>query len=210
MFLVLNMFFFRNKKALDDASKDEKKEGVLDMTPSELLSLTVDEAITNLSSAMASIVAGLWFGLFPATHTLMILCGGSAILMLGESLQLTLTKGSLGCFQLQSLNALNCGSVSWWMGFAMSNVTQLWCGASTPGQLKYWMWGVALIIGGANMELVNYLSVHVCGTSDMKPYGSMFFKMLKGVPMFSSGLILNNIVQQRWANDYATGTAVWC
>merc|ERR1711869_77167 len=33
--------------------------------------------------------------------------------------------------------------------------------------------------------------------------------MLKSVPMYSSGLILCNVVQNRFANDYLAGTFLW-
>lgn len=214
-FCWLGAIFYNHKKALDAAAKDETKDGLTGLTSSEVLALAVDEGIQNITGAMASILAQIWYTFLPISHgPLFILetfLGGCVILYIGERLQRSFTKGTMGEYIMNMLNGLNVGSVSWWVGLAMSNVTQNMFGApdGESSKVTYTMWLYALVFAAAFMEVVNFLSAKMCQSPDSKPYGHVVFSALKGVPMFSSGWILNNVTQYQYTGEYIYGTFIW-
>jgi len=214
-FVVLGAVFYKYKSKLDAAAKDEEKEPLTEMTPSELLALFVNEGITNLSGAMASILAQVNYQLLPTAHgpwyILWIFVGGVAVLAVGERIQRALKKGSMAEYIMSMLNGLNVGSVSWWLGYAMANVTQNIFGApdGPSRQLSYWMWLLALLFAILLAQLFNMISHKFSKGADGTPYGHVVFAMLKGTPMYSSGLVLSDVVQVRFRHNYLEGTVLW-
>eukprot|EP00931_Biecheleriopsis_adriatica_P087435 TRINITY_DN61907_c0_g1_i1.p1 TRINITY_DN61907_c0_g1~~TRINITY_DN61907_c0_g1_i1.p1 ORF type:complete len:372 (-),score=62.60 TRINITY_DN61907_c0_g1_i1:84-1199(-) len=215
VFALIAALSFQYKKQLDAASQAEKKDGMLDMTPSELVALTVDEGISNLTSAMASMLAGLWFSFVPSMSSMLAACvflgSGCTVLLLGEAIQRLLQKGTGTEYIVSLLNGLNVGSVSWWVGYPLSNFTQSRLGGA-PGEsaeVEYWMWGVALLLSAINMEILSYISLKLPKGSDGKVYGALIVRTLKGVPLYSSGIILYNITQYRYGDMYLVGTLIW-
>lgn len=216
VFVILGAVFFRFKKKLESSETDEDKDGLTGMTPKELLSLTVDEGINNFTAAIAAVLSAVWFGL-ATVKGLELICWtfviGIIILLFGEWIQLELTKGSMAAYIWQLLNSLNQGNVSWFIGLAMSNYTEHLFGANNTGRaylLCYWHWFVGLIVGLVLMEIFTFVSSTLPKADDSKPYGSFICTMLKGIPMYASGWILNDLVQYRWSNSYVMGTFVWC
>lgn len=215
VFSLLAAVSFRYKKQLEAASQLEAKEGVLELSPSEMLALTVDDGISNLTSAMASILAGLWFGLVPSMSSAMsaavFLGAGSVVLLVGEAIRRSLQKGSLAEYVVNLLNGLNISSVSWWVGYPLSNFTQDRLGASAGGSAKvqYWMWGIAFLVACINMEILAFVATKIPKGADGKVYGNSVLRMLKGVPLYASGLILYNITQFRFKGNYIVGTLLW-
>lgn len=215
VFSLLAALSFRYKKQLDAASQLEEKEGVLELSPSELLALTVDDGISNLTSAMASILAGLWFGLVPSMDSgpsaAVFLGAGSVVLLIGEAIRRSLQKGSLSEYIVNLLNGLNICSVSWWVGYPLSNFIQVRLGASAGGsaEVQYWMWAIAFLAACINMELLSFVATKIPKGADGKVYGNSVLRMLKGVPLYASGLILYNITQFGFKGNYHVGTLVW-
>jgi hypothetical protein len=216
VFLVLGVVFFKFRKDLNSSEADEDKDGLTDMTPKELALLTVDEGINNFTAAIAAVLATVWFALAPV-QDVQLICWtfaiGLIILFFGEWVQLELTKGSMAEYIWQLLNGLNQGNVSWFIGLAMSNYTEHIFGADNTGRashLYYWHWLVGLIVGVCLMEVFNVLSSKLPKTAASKAYGSFIVAMLKGIPMYSSGWILNDLVQYRWNHAYIEGTIIWC
>lgn len=216
-FAALGAIMYWHKQSFAAAEADEEKDGVTGLTPSEARSLAVDEGVNNLTGAMASILAQAWFQLLPGMDTpigiLEVFLGGAATLVLGEWLQRSLAKDSMAEYIVALWNGLNVGSVSWWIGFAASDYTQNCLGApdGSSSKVAYWMYLVALVIALVLMALFNTLSA-LLGKSpeeDCKPYGHIVCTMLKGVPMFSSGFILSNVVQNRYDAEFIVGTCVW-
>jgi hypothetical protein len=216
VFLVLGVVFFKFRKKLNSSETDEDKDGLTDMTPNELALLTLDEGINNFTAAIAAVIAAVWFALAPVQDGQLICWTfviGLIILLFGEWIQLELTKGSMAEYVWQLLNGLNQGNVSWFIGLAMSNYTEHSFGADNAGRasrLRYWHWFVGLVLGVCLMEVFDVLSSKMPKTAASKAYGSFIVGMLKGIPMYSSGWILNDLVQYRWDHEYIEGTIVWC
>lgn len=214
-FVALGAIFYEYKSKLSKAADDEEKEPLTDMKPSEMLELFVNEGITNLSAAMAAILAQVNYQFLPATHGPMymfwIFVFGVAILIIGEFVQRSLTKGSMAEYIVNMLNGLNVGSVSWWFGLAMANSTQNLFGApdGSNSKVTYWMWLVALVFAVLLAQLFNVMSHQVGKGKDDKAYGHVVFSMLKGTPMYSSGWVLNDVVQDRFEGHYLWGTFLW-
>lgn len=214
-FVALGAFFFHKKKALDAAANDETKDG-LDLTPSELLMLTLNEGIQNLTAAMAAIMAQVNYQLMPASqgfgNIFSVFFWGCVVLVVGEGIQRTLKKGSMCEYIVNLLNGLNVGSVSWWLGLALSNFTQERLGAShgSGPSVYYWMFFVSLIFGVVLVEIFTWLQSTKLGKSkDGKPYADVLFSMLKGTPLYSAGWVLDNVVEYRWTDHYIGGTFLW-
>lgn len=214
VFSVLSALFYCHKKSLNEAAKDEEKEGLMNLTPSEALDLTVNEGLNNLTNAMASILAGLWFGILQLggiLNTFKILYGGCAVLLIGEALQRQLKPGGLAEYVVNMLNGMNCGNVSWWLGYSVSNNIQNWFGCPN-GQsacLSYWVFAASFVWATINLEFINFLSTKTPKTGAGAAYGKLLFTMLKGYPMFATGLVLNNIVQFQDSHAYVSGTVFW-
>lgn len=103
-------------------------DGLLDLTPSEILSLTVDEGIASVAAAMSLIIAQVWYKLIPSS-SFIVFAGVCVVVIAGEIWQRSLQKGTMPEFIVQSLNGLNIGSVSWFVGLGLSNHAQNYFGA---------------------------------------------------------------------------------
>lgn len=215
VFAVLAAASYRYKKQLDAASQLEEKEGVLELTPSELLALTVDDGISNLTSAMASILAGLWLALVPSMSSSMsaavFLGAGSVVLLIEEALRRSLQKGSLAEYIVIVVNGLTISTVSWWVGYPLSKFIQgaLGAPAGESAKIQYWMWGVAFLAASVNMEILSFIATKLPKGADGKVYGNSVLRMLKGLPLYASGLILYNITQFNFKGNYLVGTLIW-
>jgi len=214
--VALGSILYIHKKKLHAAVQDEEKDSLTGYSPSEYLALGVDDGIRNLTGAMASVLVNIWFKKLPWTHGLSFfietLVVGVLALILGETIQLWMTKGSMGRYIMKMLNGLLVGIVSWWLGFSLSNETQNIFGApdGPSKDVNYKMFIVALFCACINMELFNIISAKLCKNKEGHPYGFIIFSAIKGTPMFSAGLVLNNVVQYRYGpNDYLSGTLIW-
>lgn len=215
VFSLLAAVSFRYRKQLEAASQTEAKEGVLQLSPSDLMALTVDDGISNLTSAMSSMLAGIWFGLAPsmpsAVSAAVFMGAGSVVLLIGEAIRRSLQKGSAAEYIMNLLNGLNISSVSWWVGYPLSNFTQeiLGVSAGESSKVKYWMWGVAFVAATINIEILSAIATRIPKGADGKVYGNSVLRMLKGVPLYSSGLILYNITQLQFEDNYLVGSLIW-
>lgn len=208
--VFLGAVFFQQKKGLDAASKNEAKDGLLDLTPSEILALTVDEGITSLTAAMSMIIAQVWYNLIPS-GTYIVFAGGFVLVVTGEIWQRSLQKGTLAEFLVQSLNGLNIGSVAWFVGLGLSNRAQNYFGApdGASSKVAWWMWLICVLNSTAVFELINVISTKLSGRDEHgKPYGANIFAMLQGVSMYSSAWILNNILKDRLSKYYIISTCI--
>mmetsp|Transcript_94581 Transcript_94581/g.174073 ORF Transcript_94581/g.174073 Transcript_94581/m.174073 type:complete len:211 (-) Transcript_94581:27-659(-) len=93
----------------------------------------------------------------------------------------------------------------------MANATQNMFGVPDgPGpKVQYWMWLVALFFAILLAVLFTAISHVSMKGEDGKAYGKVVLSMLKGTPMYSSGWILNDVVQDRYTGHYLWGTCLW-
>jgi hypothetical protein len=216
VFFMLGAIFYKYKKALNSAVADETKDGLTGLTPSEGLALTVDEGITNLAAAIASLMAQnlhdhLYFwDDYQEGQTIVVSClVGCVVLLLGEYIQRLLTKGSMVEYIVNMFNGLNVGSVAWWVGYDISSLIQTMSGTGpVPKEVGYWMWLVTLFFALVFMEFVHSLSANFRRGTDGKPYGHILLTAVKSIPMYASGFVLYNIEFWKYKDNYVLATLI--